>query len=85
MAKEDYINERVIDIAKYMVKNNSTMRQAAKVHGVGRSTVFRDIHNRLQKLNEDLYFEVLKVIEKNIEERHIRGGDSTKRKYKNSI
>lgn len=81
MKTEDLIIARAISIGEYIVLNNSTIRQAAKKFNVGRSTVFRDIHYRLPKINKSLAERVLSIIEKNKNERHIRGGNATKLKY----
>ena len=83
MHKEDLIKKRAIDIGNYITNNNKTIREAAQKFGVGRSTVFRDIHNRLPEINKKLSESTLKVIQNNKNERHIRGGDATKRKHLN--
>lgn len=79
---KDYIKERVIEIANYIIENNSTVRTAAKEFNVSKSTVHKDVHERLIKINRDLYKKCNKVLEKNKAERHIRGGLATKEKYR---
>lgn len=76
-----YIEERAIDIANYIIANNSTVRQAAKEFGVSKSTVHKDVSERLYHINVSLAKEVRKVLDVNKEERHIRGGMATKEKY----
>ena len=77
----NYIEERVVDIANYIVKSRSTVRQAAKQFGVSKSTVHKDITERLRTINKALAEKVAAVLEVNREERHIRGGRATYLKY----
>ncbi|HHV74776.1 MULTISPECIES: sporulation transcriptional regulator SpoIIID [unclassified Thermoanaerobacterium] len=81
---KDYIEERTLEIGKYIIKNKSTVREAAKVFGVSKSTVHKDVTERLENINPKLYQEVKEVLEKNKAERHIRGGNATKIKYKSA-
>ena len=76
-----YIEERAMEIARYIVDNNTTVRQAAKHFGISKSTVHKDITQNLKKINPELYYEVQKILEINKSERHIRGGEATKRKF----
>ena len=76
-----YIEERAIEIANYMIENNATVRQAAKNFGVSKSTVHKDVTERLEQINPALAAEARKVIDVNKSERHIRGGMATKEKY----
>ena len=78
---KDYIEERVIELANYIVENNSTVRGAAKKFHVSKSTVHKDVSERLLKLNPSLSKSVQKVLRENKAERHIRGGQATKEKY----
>ena len=78
---KSYIEERAIDIANYIVDNNSTVRQTAKKFGISKSTVHKDVSERLLKINSILAKDVRKVLDHNKEERHIRGGMATKDKY----
>jgi len=76
-----YIEERAIDIAHYIIENNATVRQAAKNFGVSKSTVHKDITERLQQINPTLANQARLVLDTNKSERHIRGGLATKEKY----
>ena len=76
-----YIEEPAIDIANYMIENNPTVRQAAKNFGISKSTVHKDVTERLEQVNPALAAEARKVIDVNTSERHIRGGMATKEKY----
>ena len=78
----DYIQERCLAIAVYMLENQATVRQAAAKFGVSKSTVHTDITVRLRRIDPSLYAEVRKVLDINKEERHIRGGIATREKYK---
>ena len=75
------IVERVRACAEYIVKNEATVRDAAKAYGVGKSTVHSDIRKKLPLLDPALYRVTIKVLEINLRERHVRGGESTRRKY----
>lgn len=73
--------ERCVSLGKYIVDNGATVRSTAKVFGISKSTVHQDITARLEKVNPALQKQVKEVLEKNKQERHIRGGMATKRKY----
>lgn len=75
------IYERAVSIGNYVVENNATVREAARVFNVSKSTVHKDITERLLVESSILQKEVREVLDKNKEERHIRGGEATKRKY----
>ena len=79
---KDYIEERAVEIAYYIIENNATVRQTAKEFGISKSTVHKDVTERLPHDNPQLYRQVKAVLEKNKQERHIRGGMATRRKYK---
>ena len=79
---KDYIEERVYELAHYILDNRATVRSAAKKYNVSKSTVHKDVTERLRHENPHLYKQVKKILEKNKQERHIRGGMATKRKYK---
>ena len=79
---KDYIENRVIELANYIIDNNSTVRAAAKKFHISKSTVHKDVTERLKMKNPALYGEVKKVLEINKNERHIRGGMATRKKYK---
>lgn len=78
---KEYIEERAIDIANYIIENNSTVRQTAKQFGISKSTVHKDVTERLMQINPVLATEARKVLDLNKSERHIRGGLATKDKY----
>ena len=80
---KDYISERVIALSEYIIKNKATVRGAAKKFGVSKSTVHKDISERLKILNPHLAHEVSLILGINKAERHIRGGLATKTKYEN--
>lgn len=73
--------ERCVTLATYLIENKTTVRAVATKFGVSKSTVHKDITQALYKINKPLYTEVRKVLEQNKQERHIRGGEATKRKY----
>lgn len=76
-----HIEERAIVVAKYILEKNTTVRQTAKTFGVSKSTIHKDVTERLEEINPTLAKEVKMVLEKNRSERHIRGGMATKLKY----
>ncbi len=78
---KSHIEERAIIVAKYILEKNTTVRQTAKTFGVSKSTIHKDVTERLEEINPSLAQEVKKVLEKNKSERHIRGGLATKKKY----
>lgn len=75
------IEERAVAIADYIVNNQATVRQAASQFGVSKSTVHKDITERLLRINPSLAAEARKILDINKSERHIRGGMATKDKY----
>lgn len=81
---KEYIEERVIKIGMYIMESNATVRQTAKEFGVSKSTVHKDVSERLECINPSLAAEVRKVLDINKAERHIRGGLATREKYLNS-
>ena len=78
---KDYIEERAVEIAAYIIDNNATVRQTAKQFGISKSTVHKDVTERLLRINPSLASEARKVLDINKSERHIRGGMATKEKY----
>ncbi len=78
---KDYIEERAIELARYIIDNNTTVRKTAKAFNISKSTVHKDVHERLKKINPTLYNDAQAVLEFNKSERHIRGGMATKEKY----
>ena len=79
---KSYIEERVINIANYIIENNATVRQTAKKFGISKSTVHKDVTERLYYVNKPLFNEVKELLEYNKSQRHIRGGIATRKKYK---
>ncbi len=76
-----YIEERAVEIANYIVENKATVRQTAKQFGISKSTVHKDVTERLNHINPSLALEARKVLDVNKSERHIRGGMATREKY----
>ena len=81
---KDYIEERVLELAHYIVSTNSTVRAAAKKFRVSKSTVHKDVTERLLEVNPGLAAEVKDVLESNKAERHLRGGMATREKYQHA-
>ncbi len=78
---KDYIEERAVEIAEYIIERKATVRQTAKKFGVSKSTVHKDITERLLQINPSLAHEARKILDVNKQERHIRGGLATREKY----
>lgn len=76
------MEERACELATYIIENKSTVRAAAKKFGISKSTVHKDLSERLKLYNNTLYLAVKEVLDENKAERHLRGGMATKRKYK---
>ena len=76
------IEERACDLALYIIEHQATVRSAAKQFGISKSTVHKDLSQRLPAFNRALYLQVKEVLDLNKAERHIRGGIPTRRKYK---
>lgn len=81
---KDYIEERVLELADYILETGATVRAAAKKFRVSKSTVHKDITERLQEINPHLAAQVKEVLDNNKAERHIRGGLATKEKYQHT-
>lgn len=77
----DYIYDRVLKESKYIVETNETIREVALEFGVSKSTVHNDIRKRLIKIDKEMYDKVSSILEYHIDIKHIRGGESTKRKF----
>ena len=78
----DDIEKRACELAVYIIETQSTVRAAAKKFGVSKSTVHKDLSERLPAFHRTLYLQVKQVLDENKAERHIRGGIATRRKYK---
>ena len=83
MLRED-ISQRAVELALYIIENDATVRDAARRFGVSKSTVHKDITERLREIDRLLYEKVRLVLEQNKAERHLRGGDATRRKYQSA-
>lgn len=80
-----YIEQRAIEVAQFIVSSNATVRETAKKFGISKSTVHKDITERLYKINPSLALKAKKVLEINKSQRHIRGGMATREKYMNMV
>ena len=78
---KDYIELRCVMLADYICKNKATVRDASQVFGVSKSTVHKDVTARLAEVDYSKYLSVKEVLDINLKERHIRGGDATREKY----
>ena len=76
------MEERACELALYLIENRTTVRAAAKKFGVSKSTVHKDLSERLPLYNRTLYLQVKEILEENKAQRHMRGGMATRRKYK---
>jgi putative DeoR family transcriptional regulator (stage III sporulation protein D) len=79
---KDYIEDRVLEVAKYIIDSKATIRKTAKVFGVSKSTIHKDMTERLPTINLQIANEAKTVLDLNKAERHIRGGRATRLKYK---
>ncbi|MCF2682287.1 sporulation transcriptional regulator SpoIIID [Faecalicatena contorta] len=82
---KDYIEERAVEIAYYIIEHKATVRQAAKKFGVSKSTIHKDVTDRLIHINPTLAAQARVVLDINKAERHIRGGLATKEKYEQRL
>ena len=78
---QEYIQDRVLELARYILETSATVRQVASDFGISKSTVHKDVTERIAMLSQPLTDAVRNVLEKNKAERHIRGGQATKEKY----
>lgn len=81
---DNSMEKRACELAVYMIETGATVRAAAKHFGISKSTVHKDLTQRLQQYNHGLYLLVREILDFNKQERHIRGGMATRRKYKGS-
>ena len=82
---KEYIEERAIEIANYIIEEKATVRQAAKKFGVSKPTIHKDVTERLLQINPTLAKQARKVLDINKSERHIRGGMATREKYLHQV
>ncbi|MGE5381021.1 MAG: sporulation transcriptional regulator SpoIIID [Methylocystaceae bacterium] len=78
---QNYIRKRAVKVGQYILANAATVRQTAEIFGISKSTVHKDVAERLPRINKDLAEEVKKILDLNKAERHIRGGEATRQKY----
>jgi putative DeoR family transcriptional regulator (stage III sporulation protein D) len=76
------VEERAVELGEYIIEHKATVRGTAKIFGISKSTVHKDVSERLKKLNPQLYIEVKHILDVNKAQRHIRGGLATRRKYR---
>ena len=81
---KDAIEQRACDLAAYIIENRSTVRAAARQFGISKSTVHKDVRQRLRHIDADLFIRVQHVLSYNKSVRHLRGGEATRRKYRSS-
>lgn len=81
----DKIDKRVMDEAYHIIETGDTIREIAKKYGVSKSTIHKDLNDRLFNINKQLYKEVEKILKYHINIRHIRGGESTRKKYLKTV
>lgn len=77
-----YIKERTLQEANHILETNDTIRATAKIYNLSKSTVHNDLSRRLKEIDKTKYKQIHKILEENFSEKHIRGGESTKLKYK---
>ncbi len=82
---QDYIRRRVLDISSYILESKATVRQAAVVFGVSKSTVHKDMTERLPGINKKMAIQIKDILEFNKAERHLRGGEATRKKYQEMV
>lgn len=78
---KEYIIKRVIDVSNYIIDTGNTVRTVAAVFKISKSTVHKDCTERLLEIDQNLYKQVKKVLNINLSQRHIRGGEATRKKY----
>ena len=81
----DYIEERARKCAEYIIRTGCTVRACSAYFGISKSTVHKDVSERLKYIDEDLFERTRLVLEQNLSERHIRGGIATKEKYRKEL
>lgn len=79
---KDALEQRACDLAAYIIENGSTVRAAAKQFGISKSTVHKDVRERLRHIDTDLFIRVQEVLSYNKSVRHLRGGEATRQKYR---
>ena len=82
---KELVEARAVELGEYIIESQATVRKAAQQFGISKSTVHKDVSQRLKYVNPELYHEVKTVLEINKAQRHIRGGMATKRKYQKHL
>lgn len=82
---DDLTQLRAVEIGEYIVENRTTVRVAAKVFGISKSTVHMDVTDKLEKINPSLFRQVRSILDENKAQRHIRGGIATREKYRKQM
>ncbi len=78
---QNYIRKRAVKVANHILVTSDTVRQTAEIFGISKSTVHKDVAERLPRINKELAEQVKEILERNKAERHIRGGEATRKKY----
>lgn len=78
---QNYIRKRAVKIARYILQTSDTVRGTAEVFGISKSTVHKDVSERLPRISKELADQVRNVLDRNKAERHLRGGEATRKKY----
>jgi len=78
---QNYIRKRAVKIARYILQTSNTVRGTAEVFGISKSTVHKDVSERLPRISKELAEEVRNILDRNKAERHLRGGEATRKKY----
>ncbi|MGI6413275.1 MAG: sporulation transcriptional regulator SpoIIID [Syntrophomonadaceae bacterium] len=81
---QNYIRKRAVKVAQHILQTSNTVRQTAEVFGISKSTIHKDVAERLPRIDQELYEQVKAILDKNKAERHIRGGEATRKKYASS-
>jgi len=77
----DYLIERVRNVANHITSTHETIRETAKEFGYSKSTIHTDVSKRLQKIDPALFYETKRILDENFAEKHLRGGESTRKKF----
>jgi putative DeoR family transcriptional regulator (stage III sporulation protein D) len=78
---QNYIRKRAVKLARHIVQTSDTVRATANAFGISKSTVHKDVTERLPRISEELFLQVKHILDKNKSERHLRGGEATRKKY----
>jgi len=78
---QNYIRKRAVKVAQHILQTSDTVRQTAEVFGISKSTVHKDVAERLPRISQEMADQVKNILDKNKAERHLRGGEATRKKY----